>query len=53
LEESDFVGFGVTDARAMKGELMFWPAIWDNNVDPEWGPGDRLGMAVAQAGGCF
>jgi serine/threonine protein kinase len=53
LEESDFVGFGVTDARAMKGELMYWPAVWDNNVDPEWGPGDRLGMAVAQAGGCF
>ena len=54
LEESDFVGFGVTDSRAMENERMFWDGVWwGQTSDPEWGPGDRLGMAVAQLVECF
>lgn len=53
LSDDDFVGFGITDARAMRNERMWWDGVRTGNADPEWGPGDRLGMAVAQAGGCF
>ena len=55
LERSDFVGFGVSNSRQMLFERMNWDSIWDYRTpnDGEWGPGDQLGMYIAQMGSCF
>jgi len=53
LEESDFIGFGVTDPLQMRAERMNWDAIFGWWDESEWGPGDKLGMYIAQLGNCF
>ena len=55
LERDDFVGFGVFDDAEMMSERMNWDSIWDYRTpnDGEWGPGDQLGMYIAQMGSCF
>lgn len=53
LESSDFRAFGVTSAVEMRRERMYWDGIFSSIQDVEWGPGDRLGMLLAQTGECF
>lgn len=49
LNEDDFRAYGVT-RRTEMNEQMFWPL---GSFRTEWGAGDRLGMRLAQMGGCF
>lgn len=51
LAPVDFAGFGVTNESAYKIEKMYWQGTRSGN--PVWGPGDRIGMLLAQAGSCF
>ena len=51
LEASDFTAFGVTNRLDFGKEKMWWGGI--STSEPIWGPGDRIGMILAQSGSCF
>ena len=55
LRSSDFLSLGVSNPRQMLFERMNWESIWDYRTPNagEWGPGDQLGMYIAQMGSCF
>ena len=55
LTRSDFLGFGVSKSAEMRAERMNWDTVSNSRTpyDGEWGPGDELGMSIAQMGGCF
>ena len=51
LEEDDWA-FGVADRTNWNNERMYWDGIWGGTT-VDWGPGDRIGMLLAQSGSCF
>ena len=51
LEASDFAGFGVTKRADYDIEKMYWGGM--DFGDPVWGPGDQVGMILAQSEKCF
>ena len=51
LETSDFAGFGVTNRLDFGKEKMWWGGM--STSEPVWGPGDQIGMILAQSGSCF
>ena len=55
LGQADFLAFGVDDTLAMTAERMFLQGVFamGGPNDGEWGPGDQLGMYIAQMGSCF
>lgn len=55
LERDDFVAFGISDEAAMMNERMHWPSVSDprSSNAGEWGPGDMVGMYLAQVASCY
>ena len=55
LERDDFVAFGISDEAAMMNERMHWPSVNDprSSNAGEWGPGDMVGMYLAQVASCY
>lgn len=53
LEAADFTSFGITESSARANEIMYWINGSRRSTPAVWGPGDRIGMMLAQNGGCF